>query len=630
MRGADSVLMCRVGEECGLDGHRFDEITRALARPLGRRGFFRSVAGAVLGGTAVAKTAGDAGAACTTTCPPGQYLGAACRCLCLSTARPPLNGKCGCRAGETDCGDGTCKDLSSDPANCGGCSASCPDAEQVCRAGSCLCPADRPTFCPEIGCVDTQTDLDNCGECGNVCPGDTCNNPVCNAGVCGLVANPDAAGALCDDGNQCTTNDVCQPAVEGVSNCAGAPVQCRVPGLCEDNVTCNPATGECEPDYAASGTPCENPDRCLTGGACDGDGTCTGGTPTDCSAFTDQCNVGTCNPFNGTCFAQPTSGVACENPDLCLNGGACNSDGVCAGGTPVSCPACNACSGGTCAPTTDGQTGPGCTTTCCNGACCEAGSTCTGPSGSCAPPVVCGAVDQPCGTGCCTGLTCCGGTCRDTNTNPDFCGATCIDCPDPTNGSPICTDGVCSIQCESGFSPCGNACVLAGTCCTTCTGSEVCCSDVCSDTQTDSNNCGTCGNTCDVGEFCCQGGCDSLVCTRYILSSSTDPTSIIYVDDDLRVDLIQGSDTDTLLDDDDGVISELDPIEFTANQGDQLRIRAYDSGASQVLWPLYLHCASSSCFLPQHLTDGYTDNSGEADPGKFFGETFTINVQRAP
>jgi hypothetical protein len=43
----------------------------------------------------------------------------------------------------------------------------------------------------------------------------------------------------------------------------------------------------------------------------------------------------------------------------------------------------------------------------------------------------------------------------------------------------------------------------------TCTGSQVLCSDVCADTQTDTENCGLCGLTCTAGQACVAGKCST-------------------------------------------------------------------------------------------------------------------------
>jgi hypothetical protein len=93
------------------------------------------------------------GGACTVSlCNPGCTNGNLCgagQCLC--------NNSSGCVGAQTCCLLTGCKDLSSDPMNCGTCGYQCAPDSQCC-GGSCI-PANDPQ---------------NCGACGNVCPGRPC------------------------------------------------------------------------------------------------------------------------------------------------------------------------------------------------------------------------------------------------------------------------------------------------------------------------------------------------------------------------------------------------------------------------------------------------------------------------
>ena len=55
-----------------------------------------------------------------------------------------------------------------------------------------------------------------------------------------------------------------------------ADVVCREPGLCEESLACNPATGECEATYTADGTGCDDGLACTGNDSCDGSGNCSG------------------------------------------------------------------------------------------------------------------------------------------------------------------------------------------------------------------------------------------------------------------------------------------------------------------------------------------------------------------
>lgn len=59
---------------------------------------------------------------------------------------------------------------------------------------------------------------------------------------------------------------------------------------------------------------------------------------------------------------------------------------------------------------------------------------------------------ETCESTCSTGYARCGGDC--VTESAQQCGAGCNVCPDPANGSPVCTDGVCGVTCDAGFVPC--------------------------------------------------------------------------------------------------------------------------------------------------------------------------------
>ena len=74
-----------------------------------------------------------------------------------------------------------CQDVTTDPANCGGCGNQCPGSNQRCGGN----------------CTDTTSDPNNCGTCSNACPpnqnccGSGCSDPTsdpANCGSCGTAA----------------------------------------------------------------------------------------------------------------------------------------------------------------------------------------------------------------------------------------------------------------------------------------------------------------------------------------------------------------------------------------------------------------------------------------------------------
>src|SRR6476646_9743536 len=83
--------------------------------------------------------------------------------------------------------------------------------------------------------------------------------------------------------------------------------------------------------------------------------------------------------------------------------------------------------------------------------------------------------------GCATGQTLCNGTCVNTQTNPNNCGACGSICP----AGGACKNGACaSGSCPSGETRCRGTCV---------------------NLLTNAQNCGTCGTACPAGQSCQNG-----------------------------------------------------------------------------------------------------------------------------
>ncbi|MBW2462540.1 MAG: hypothetical protein JRH11_12900 [Deltaproteobacteria bacterium] len=120
-----------------------------------------------------------------------------------------------CTSDFTDC-DGSCVDIYTDIAHCGGCGNVCTD-EQYCEEGTCIEPepgcASPRTTCGD-SCVDTRSDLDHCGGCYNGC-GD---GEACSGGSCVSTCTPSCSGAECgDDGcggscGRCGSDETCTPS----------------------------------------------------------------------------------------------------------------------------------------------------------------------------------------------------------------------------------------------------------------------------------------------------------------------------------------------------------------------------------------------------------------------------------
>jgi len=146
------------------------------------------------------------------------------------------------------------------------------------------------------------TKNDDCDD-NNPCTKDKCDQ---DTGQCEFrphdFGNHNGHPIACDDGNACTSADVCHAGV-----CAGANVA--------DDTACN------------DGDACTQTDSCQSGA-------CTGANPVVCSA-SDQCHeAGVCDPASGACSdpAAPDGTacidtVSCSGPDLC-DAGVCGHNGT--------------------------------------------------------------------------------------------------------------------------------------------------------------------------------------------------------------------------------------------------------------------------------------------------------------
>jgi Tol biopolymer transport system component len=153
--------------------------------------------------------------------------------------------------------------------------------------------AGRSESADAAGC----TKNDDCDD-NNPCTKDKCDQ---DAGQCEFkphdFGNHYGQPITCDDGNACTSADVCHAGV-----CAGANVP--------DDTACN------------DGDACTRSDSCQSGA-------CTGANPVVCSA-SDQCHeAGTCDPASGVC-SDPAApdGTACTDIDSCSGPDVCDA-GVC-------------------------------------------------------------------------------------------------------------------------------------------------------------------------------------------------------------------------------------------------------------------------------------------------------------
>jgi len=137
------------------------------------------------------------------------------------------------------------------------------------------------------------------------CHGQVClsRNGPCSVGVCNTGSGQCEVeaineGAVCDDGNACSTGDLCVAAV-----CTGALPNCsHLDDACNVGA-CNPLTVLCEPQPINEGLPCDDTDPCTGADLCTA-GTCQGPPLCDDASIctSDICDIGVCSSVpSGIC-----------------------------------------------------------------------------------------------------------------------------------------------------------------------------------------------------------------------------------------------------------------------------------------------------------------------------------------
>ncbi|MEO7329710.1 MAG: hypothetical protein ABI193_14110 [Minicystis sp.] len=253
---------------------------------------------------------------------------------------------------------------------------------------------------------------------------DACNTGACVNGMCGkLAANEFGA---CDDGKNCSQNDICQQGV-----CVGgSPKFCPSDDSCHLG-SCDLATDACIQIPGNDGASCDDNDACTLSGTCNG-GACQPGGMVDCSFLDGTCSTGVCDSGLGCLVKPQNDGTPCDDNLFCTIGDICTA-GQCAG-VP-----------NTCAPPGD---------VCLIGTCNEAMKSCVAVPGN---------NGTQCNDGnlCTTGETCANGLCK--NGVPTNNGMQCDD-GDGCTLSTTCSNGICGnpggmvVQCIAGDKCCPANC----------------------------------------------------------------------------------------------------------------------------------------------------------------------------
>ena len=195
----------------------------------------------------------------------------------------------------------------------------CDDANSCTIGNTCMSGVcGRPVDCGDFNPCTTDTCDPATGRClntpvicddANVCTTDLCNP---DTGTCLFLP---MAGAVCDDGDLCTSGDTCvqQPGTSIVA-CQGT-AKCDDGDACTGDL-CDPATGQCSnpPVQCDEGNPCTI-DSC-SGGACHSD-----------PVFGQPCDDGNRCTVGDTCVGDPTGAPVCQGQLLvCDDRNACTID----------------------------------------------------------------------------------------------------------------------------------------------------------------------------------------------------------------------------------------------------------------------------------------------------------------
>lgn len=244
----------------------------------------------------------------------------------------------------------------------------------VCTDGTCVGPLTAAAAACNLGDGNPCNGIEHCdaasGACVstvpncddlNPCTDDSCDPAAPNASEPCVHVNNNAG---CNDGNACTTGDVCAAGrCAGTLSAAASACNLGDGNVCDGIEQCNTTTGACDavPLNCDDGNPC-TADSCdaLVGcmhvvltGVCNDGNACTVG---------DEC-------VNGACLGAPTATAqGCDDHNVCDGIETCDAtSGACVPGTPLNCDDGDACTTDTCDPVNGcvHQGGPGLTAALC-------------------------------------------------------------------------------------------------------------------------------------------------------------------------------------------------------------------------------------------------------------------------
>jgi hypothetical protein len=105
-----------------------------------------------------------------------------------------------------------------------------------------------------------------------------------------------------------------------------APVTCTARSQCHTVGVCDPASGRCSEPVKPTGAQCNDGNGCTSGDMCR-DGTCVPSAATVCND-NNPCTDDTCTAPTG-CVFTPLTGKSCSPPGNVCRGDTCNDRGSC-------------------------------------------------------------------------------------------------------------------------------------------------------------------------------------------------------------------------------------------------------------------------------------------------------------
>jgi hypothetical protein len=194
----------------GLDAIARDLASGQISRRTALKRFAGASLGAMLPGALFAEGA-------LARCPESRR----CKGKCCPSHAHCVHGKCKCRKPFSKCGK-HCRDLHTDPKNCGSCGHKCP-AGKVCENGHCKTPAECSSAdeCPQPPNLECASATCAGGLCGTSFAN---NGDLCAGGTCDGIGNcvPYTCGnGVADPGEVCDGNDLGGQTCQGLGFASG-------------------------------------------------------------------------------------------------------------------------------------------------------------------------------------------------------------------------------------------------------------------------------------------------------------------------------------------------------------------------------------------------------------------------